>query len=237
MSASQIADLLADGLTRNAVIGKAHRLGLKSRPSPVKVEAEPAKLAKKAGAKPVAVIKTSKAAATQVSKTPAARVAAVKAVEKPEPKTPAAKIAPLKVVAKPTAKPAAKKSSVTKPVVEPKKIELQKTKTTRKAAPVVVMSKAKAQATLAEAEPRKAITKPVSTKYEPGKKITLLDLNEKICKWPSGHPGDDDFQFCGKPVNPGTPYCAEHCAIAYQSQLPRKDRRPPPPPLASRFRV
>ena len=35
MTASQIADELG-GVSRNAVIGKAHRLGLQSRPSPVK---------------------------------------------------------------------------------------------------------------------------------------------------------------------------------------------------------
>ena len=34
-TASQIADELGD-VTRNAVIGKAHRLGLSSRPSPIK---------------------------------------------------------------------------------------------------------------------------------------------------------------------------------------------------------
>ena len=34
-TASQIADELG-GVSRNAVIGKAHRLGLKARPSPVK---------------------------------------------------------------------------------------------------------------------------------------------------------------------------------------------------------
>lgn len=39
LSASQIAGELGEGVTRNAVIGKAHRLGLKSRPSPVKAEA------------------------------------------------------------------------------------------------------------------------------------------------------------------------------------------------------
>ena len=33
LTASQIADELG-GVSRNAVIGKAHRLGLKSRPSP-----------------------------------------------------------------------------------------------------------------------------------------------------------------------------------------------------------
>ena len=35
VTASQIADELG-GVSRNAVIGKAHRLGLQSRPSPVK---------------------------------------------------------------------------------------------------------------------------------------------------------------------------------------------------------
>jgi len=35
MSASEIADLLGN-VTRNAVIGKAHRLGLSGRPSPIK---------------------------------------------------------------------------------------------------------------------------------------------------------------------------------------------------------
>jgi GcrA cell cycle regulator len=30
-------------------------------------------------------------------------------------------------------------------------------------------------------------------------------------------------------VNPGFPYCVEHCGRAYQAQLPRGARRPPPP--------
>ncbi|MDE2303170.1 MAG: GcrA cell cycle regulator, partial [Sphingomonadales bacterium] len=39
-TASQIADELG-GVSRNAVIGKAHRLGLKARPSPVKANERP----------------------------------------------------------------------------------------------------------------------------------------------------------------------------------------------------
>ena len=43
MTATQIAEMLGEGVTRNAVIGKAHRLGLESRPSPVKAtDATPA---------------------------------------------------------------------------------------------------------------------------------------------------------------------------------------------------
>src|SRR3954468_11266107 len=49
--ASQIADELG-GVSRNAVIGKAHRLGLEQRPSPVKPGEE--KEAKKAAAAPAA---------------------------------------------------------------------------------------------------------------------------------------------------------------------------------------
>ena len=53
-TASQIADELG-GVSRNAVIGKAHRLGLKSRPSPVKAnEKKPAPKPKPAAPKPVA---------------------------------------------------------------------------------------------------------------------------------------------------------------------------------------
>ena len=50
-SASQIAEVLGEGLSRNAVIGKAHRLGLASRPSPLKT-GEPKAEAKTARAEP-----------------------------------------------------------------------------------------------------------------------------------------------------------------------------------------
>ncbi len=117
LSASQIAGEIGDGVTRNAVIGKAHRLGLKSRPSPVKSDPK-------------------------------------------KPKKPAPK---------PTAAPAS------------------------------------------------------------DDKISLLQLNERICKWPIGHPGEIDFHFCGLPSVAGHPYCGPHCEMAYQTQAPRKDRARPKP--------
>ena len=56
-TASQIAEELG-GVSRNAVIGKAHRLGLKSRPSPVKANEKKKKAAaKKAPAKAAATKK------------------------------------------------------------------------------------------------------------------------------------------------------------------------------------
>src|ERR1700751_2791732 len=41
-SAADIAKTLAKGVTRNAVIGKAHRMGLSNRPSPIKKTDAPA---------------------------------------------------------------------------------------------------------------------------------------------------------------------------------------------------
>ncbi|MGH6659052.1 MAG: GcrA family cell cycle regulator, partial [Sphingomicrobium sp.] len=71
-TASQIAEELG-GVSRNAVIGKAHRLGLEQRPSPVKPGEEkakkPAKAPVAAGAKPAPAASASKAeaAASQAS--------------------------------------------------------------------------------------------------------------------------------------------------------------------------
>jgi len=144
MTASQIAEALGEGVSRNAVIGKAHRLGLEARPSPVKGADD-----------------TAAAPAPAKAAAPAAPVSA------PVPAAPAIARAP---VAK---KPAR----------------------TGKAA-----------------------------------RTSLLDLNEKICKWPIGHPGEPDFHFCGKAAQASFPYCTEHCLIAYQAQLPRRDRDRRPPP-------
>ena len=55
-TASQIAEDLG-GVSRNAVIGKAHRLGLESRPSPVKAGEEKAKKAKPESPAPAAAAK------------------------------------------------------------------------------------------------------------------------------------------------------------------------------------
>ncbi len=47
-------------------------------------------------------------------------------------------------------------------------------------------------------------------------KISLLDLNKGNCHWPSGHPGSDDFSFCGNTSLTGLPYCAWHCRTGYR---------------------
>jgi GcrA cell cycle regulator len=38
----------------------------------------------------------------------------------------------------------------------------------------------------------------------------------RACMWPEGDPQTPEFHFCGAPAEPNRPYCAYHCAMAYQ---------------------
>lgn len=49
------------------------------------------------------------------------------------------------------------------------------------------------------------------------------ELSNNICKWPIGHPGDEDFHFCVDRALVGKPYCAEHCAQAFVKVKPKSD--------------
>jgi len=208
ITASQIADELG-GVSRNAVIGKAHRLGLQARPSPVKPnEPEPA---------PAPPPKKARAAA------PAAAPADDEELEaEAEPPAPAAAPASDPVDAAPAAPaPAAAPDAAVRPA--PPQPAL------RSIGPggFVRQGPSDQQAPIPPAPPRRLV--PAKPSPEIADKTSLLDLNERICKWPIGHPGEPDFHFCGRPANPGFPYCVEHCGVAYQAQLPRRDRKPPPP--------
>jgi GcrA cell cycle regulator len=149
-SASQIAKELG-GVTRNAVIGKVHRLGLSNRTATAAPAAAPA------------------------------------AAAKPEAK------------AKPAAKPAAAAKII--PAGQP----------------------LPPQPSANEISPE-ALAK-VSEVEKKSKKIGLMDLTERTCKWPVGDPATDDFWFCGLPVQQGKPYCEAHVGVAFQPMSARRDRR------------
>ncbi len=188
-TASEIADKLG-GVSRNAVIGKAHRLGLEARPSPVKPgeekEPAPAKTAKKA------------------QPAPAHKPAAAKPKADPAPPIPGSE-------------PARQQRTGGD--------QMQY----RSVGPggFIRQGPGDQQAPIPPAPPRRLV--PAKPSPEVADKTGILDLNDRVCKWPMGHPGEPDFYFCGQPANPGYPYCVEHCGVAYQAQLPRRDRRPPPP--------
>lgn len=48
---------------------------------------------------------------------------------------------------------------------------------------------------------------------EPGL-ATVLTARARHCRWPIGEPRADDFTFCGRQVVPGRPYCPSHLARA-----------------------
>ncbi|HHY49265.1 MAG TPA: GcrA cell cycle regulator [Alphaproteobacteria bacterium] len=54
-------------------------------------------------------------------------------------------------------------------------------------------------------------------------RLTLLQLNERTCKWPIGDPLSADFYFCGQPHDEGRPYCEFHSRRAYH-QIEKKKR-------------
>ena len=197
-TASQIADELG-GVSRNAVIGKAHRLGLKARPSPVKAKA---KAKKPVPAKPAA-------------KKPAAA------------KAPAQKPAPAKPAAQPAPTSAAAKAAPNQSQPLPDKREDLPKIVSYGPGGFLRQGPGDQQAPIPPAPPRRLV--PAKPDPSIADKTSLLDLNDRVCRWPMGHPGEPDFHFCGVKVNPGFPYCVEHCGRAYQAQLPRGARRPPPP--------
>jgi GcrA cell cycle regulator len=57
------------------------------------------------------------------------------------------------------------------------------------------------------------------------RRLTLMQLTERTCKWPVGDPATDDFWFCGLPTVAGKPYCETHVAVAFQPMSARRDRR------------
>lgn len=48
------------------------------------------------------------------------------------------------------------------------------------------------------------------------KGLKMIELKERMCRWPSGDPKDEDFAFCGCETVTGLPYCEDHAKMAYQ---------------------
>jgi len=178
-SASQIAKELG-GVTRNAVIGKVHRLGLSNRTTggaPAKSEPVAAK------AKPAVAPKTETAAKAR-----------------PSPKTEAAR-----------------------PIPEPAPAGTNKPMVPMRKQIIPAGQPLPPQPSANEISPE-ALAK-VNEVEKKSKKISLMELTERTCKWPVGDPATEDFWFCGLPVQAGKPYCEAHVGVAFQPMSARRDRR------------
>ncbi len=182
-SASQIAKELG-GVTRNAVIGKVHRLGLSNRVGGTDKEEVEAEVAP---AKPEAA--------------PAPKV---------EPAAPRAE-AP-----RPTPAPVAERPAVAAAPVNVLPIPLRK-------AIIPAGQPLPPQPSLNEISPEALAS--VREVEKRAKRLSLMELTERTCKWPVGDPATDDFWFCGLVSVPGKPYCEAHVGVAFQPMSARRDRR------------
>ncbi|MUG90764.1 GcrA cell cycle regulator [Bombella sp. ESL0385] len=189
-------------ITKNAVVGKAHRLNLPSRPSPIRN-----KTATEGGAKP-ARPRASRAKKTAEGEAPAATAKQKKASAVTEelfatpPVEEKAKVEkPKKLASKPQEVPAVPPTpQKTVAVDEPALKDVEEA-----SRPAVV------------AAPRKVAP--------PRRVREVMDRSTRqgpTCQWPHGDPGTPEFHFCGATPLAGKPYCAEHAAIAY---VKIRDRR------------
>ena len=166
-SASFIAKKLG-GVTRNAVIGKVHRLGLSNRTG---TSPDKPKIKEKSPKKGKIGVKQGKSA-----------------VEK---KIDLAK-------------------TLTKPIPRPKLI-------------ITAGQPLPPQPSANEISPEALAT--VKEVEKTARKLTVMELTERTCKWPVGDPATEDFWFCGLPVQAGKPYCEAHVAVAFQPMSTRRERR------------
>ena len=182
-SASQIAKELG-GVTRNAVIGKVHRLGLSNRvgPSGGKEDEDEVEV-------PVA---------------PAAAVPPARAAE------------PLRA-----AEPAAPRPPVDRPV--PPAFGATVTPLPIRKAIIPAGQPLPPQPSANEISPEALAS--VREVEKRAKRLTLMELTERTCKWPIGDPATPDFWFCGLPSVAGKPYCEAHVGVAFQPMSARRDRR------------
>lgn len=192
-SASAIAKELG-GVTRNAVIGKVHRLGLSNRND----EAEAAPV------KPVAAA---------VVDTPPAAEPAKKVAKKAEPK-------PEKV----------EEPEAAAPVVEDAEDDDDDEPSTQAAFNpanrrmiVPAGQPLPPQPSANEISPEALAS--VREVEKKARKLSLMELTERTCKWPIGDPATEKFWFCGLPSQPGKPYCEAHVGVAFQPMSSRRDRR------------
>lgn len=187
-SASQIAKDLG-GVTRNAVIGKVHRLGLSNR-------AGGGNGGHDTGGE-TAVIDTEEMAAGG-----AEDVAPAPAIEPP--------------AREPVAEPASAEMAAPSVRLVPKEVPRPKVALV----PGQPMPPQPSQSEISE----EALANLVQIEKK-ARKLTLLQLTERTCKWPIGDPATDNFWFCGHVTAPGKPYCEAHVAVAFQPMSSRRDRR------------
>lgn len=59
--------------------------------------------------------------------------------------------------------------------------------------------------------------------FEPENPKQLEELDEGSCKWPIGHPNEEEFYFCGRSSLKDFSYCKLHLLYAFQPKGKKED--------------
>ena len=59
--------------------------------------------------------------------------------------------------------------------------------------------------------------------FEPENPKQLEELDENSCKWPIGHPNEENFYFCGRTSLKDFSYCKLHLLYAFQPKNKKDD--------------
>ena len=59
--------------------------------------------------------------------------------------------------------------------------------------------------------------------FEPENPKSLEELENEICRWPIGHPGENNFYFCGRKSLSDFSYCKLHILYAFQPKNKKEE--------------
>ncbi|MXV43803.1 GcrA cell cycle regulator [Saccharibacter sp. 17.LH.SD] len=195
-------------ITKNAVVGKAHRLELPPRPSPIRNKG-----ATSEGGATTARSRTSKT--TRRKKNAESELPFEDAKER---RVPAASDGASSAGdVKESAKKVSESVAVEKVSSREKKAQPERN---------ILSEDVVARDVSKEESPPVRSSAPQPRKVVPPRRVReAMDRPTRqgpSCQWPIGDPGTPDFHFCGATPLPGKPYCGEHAAIAY---VKIRDRR------------
>ncbi len=189
------------GVSKNAIVGKAHRLDLEARPSPIRRDV----------AKPVTERPTSFPRMAGPTLPPLASAGAPAFV--PQALAPQAFVPPAFVP--PAMAPAATGPAII-PVIIPAAIAPLSNVQSLHAAPVPAVRPV-----------TPASTRPPSVMPAPRPVMQSAPIQTRrsapSCCWPIGEPGTKAFRFCDDTSLHGKPYCDEHAKLAYVRIRDRKE--------------
>ena len=195
-------------ITKNAVVGKAHRLTLPARPSPIRkslptLGADPSEAVRRASVRPLRPVPTGETA--RVAQLPA----------RPPMQPPATRMPRTSAEGGAVRQPGAGHEAAG--IVTP----LRAVETAAMQSPASVAGSARAPAHDRDMDEPPARHVPAVSLISRGNDQPPRRRGQSCC-WPLGDPGTKQFRFCGAEPIPNKPYCTEHAQLAY---VKLRDRR------------